>query len=209
MRIVVGVTDNRWAAFLRDHDDITEANFWQPSPHGFKALSPGEPFLFKTKDPKKFKGLDIPGYHLVGGGFFDEYVELRVSEAWTIWGAANGVSSEAELLSRAQAYRARARASPQAVPLTDARSRPEHRRGLTGAVHTLGFGLSRSSRATVRNTAKRKTTVRADARSESLKGVISRCGSPSAITNTRPAAPATLQVQRENEAFRNDCTIST
>ena len=93
MRIVVGVTDNRWAAFLRDRDDITEANFWQPSPHGFKALSPGEPFLFKTKDPKKFKGLDIPGYHLVGGGFFDEYVELRVSEAWTIWGAANGVSS--------------------------------------------------------------------------------------------------------------------
>jgi len=111
MRIVVGVTDNRWAAFLRDHDDITEANFWQPSPHGFKALSPGEPFLFKTKDPKKFKGLDIPGYHLVGGGFFDEYVELRVSEAWTIWGAANGVSSEAELLSRAQAYRAQATSS--------------------------------------------------------------------------------------------------
>ncbi len=108
MRNVVGVTDNRWTAFLRDHDDITEANFWQPSPHGFKALSPGEPFLFKTKDPKKFKGLDIPGYHLVGGGFFDEYVELKVSEAWTIWGPANGVSSEAELLSRAPAYRARA-----------------------------------------------------------------------------------------------------
>jgi HNH endonuclease len=32
---------------------------------------------------------------------------LRVSEAWTIWGTANGVSSEAELLARAQAYRAR------------------------------------------------------------------------------------------------------
>lgn len=59
MRIVVGVTDNRWAAFLRDHDDVTEANFWQPSLHGFKGLSPGEPFLFKTKDPKEFKGLDI------------------------------------------------------------------------------------------------------------------------------------------------------
>ena len=107
MRIVVGVTDNRWAAFLRDHAAITEANFWQPSPHGFKALSPGEPFLFKTKDPKKFRGVDIPGYHLVGGGFYDEYVELRVSEAWTIWGTANGVSDEEELLARAQAYRGR------------------------------------------------------------------------------------------------------
>jgi len=28
MRIVVGVTDNRWAAFLRDRGDLTEANFW-------------------------------------------------------------------------------------------------------------------------------------------------------------------------------------
>ena len=56
MKIVVGVTDNRWAAFLRDNSDITEANFWQPSPHGFKALLPGEPFLFKTKDPKQFRG---------------------------------------------------------------------------------------------------------------------------------------------------------
>lgn len=111
MRIVVGVTDNRWAAFLRDHEDITEANFWQPSPQGFEALAPGEPFLFKTKDPKKFKGLDIPGYHLVGGGFFDEYGEMKVSEAWTTWGPANGVSNEAELLLRAQAYRARSTVS--------------------------------------------------------------------------------------------------
>jgi len=147
MRIVVGVTDNRWAAFLRDHDDITEANFWQPSPHGFKALSPGEPFLFKTKDPKKFKGLDIPGYHLVGGGFFDEYVELRVSEAWTIWGAANGVSSEAELLSRAQAYRARARASPQAVPLSGDGWRPsKHDRDMLD-MRTAGDGVGNRSAA--------------------------------------------------------------
>ena len=117
MRIVVGVTDNRWAAFLRDNSDITEANFWQPSPHGFKALMPGGPFLFKTKDPKQFRAVDIPGYHLVGGGFFDEYVELRVSEAWSIWGTANGVASEAELLARAQGYRARqARSSPDPDP---------------------------------------------------------------------------------------------
>ena len=116
MKIVVGVTDNRWAAFLRDHDHITEANFWQPSPHNFKALSPGEPFLFKTKDPSQFGGVDIPGYHLVGGGFFDEYVELRVSEAWTIWGAANGVASESELLERAQGYRRRPAESPDPDP---------------------------------------------------------------------------------------------
>ena len=107
MRIVVGVTDNRWASFLRDRPDLTEANFWQPSPHGFKALGPGEPFLFKTKDPRKFREVDIPGYSLVGGGFFDEYVEMRVSEAWTIWAEANGASHEAEFAGRALAYRAR------------------------------------------------------------------------------------------------------
>lgn len=106
VKIVVAVTDNRWAAFLRDRPHITEANFWQPSPHGFKA-APGEPFLFKTKDPKPFRDVDIPGYCLVGGGFFDEYQEMRVSEAWTIWGTGNGVATEEELLARAAAYRGR------------------------------------------------------------------------------------------------------
>ena len=53
MRIVVGVTDNRWATFLRDHGDLTEANFWQPSPHGFKALAPGEPFPLQDQGPQE------------------------------------------------------------------------------------------------------------------------------------------------------------
>jgi len=41
---------------------------------------------------------------------------LRVSEAWTIWGTANGVSSEAELLWLAQAYRTWATSSIDADP---------------------------------------------------------------------------------------------
>jgi len=106
MRIVVGVTDSRWAVFLRDDPALTEANFWQPSPHSFKALPEGQPFLFKTKAPGKHRGIDVPSNSLVGGGFFQEYFELRVSEAWQIWGRGNGVGSEAELLSRVQEYRA-------------------------------------------------------------------------------------------------------
>ncbi len=82
---------------MRNRPLLTEANFWQPSPHGFRA-KPGEPFLFKTKNPQNFRHVDIPGYALVGGGFFDEYVELRASEAWMIWGEANGVVSEDELI---------------------------------------------------------------------------------------------------------------
>lgn len=106
MRIVVGVTDNRWAVFLRDTPTLTEANFWQPSPHGFKALPEGQPFLFKTKALSKHRGVDIPHNALIGGGFFQEYFELRVSEAWQIWGRGNGVGSESELLARVQEYRA-------------------------------------------------------------------------------------------------------
>ncbi len=52
----------------------------------------------------------------MGGGFFDEYVELRVSEAWTIWGAANGVSDESELAARARAYRSRTTSFPDPDP---------------------------------------------------------------------------------------------
>lgn len=105
MRIVVGVTDSRWAAFLRDTPTLTEANFWQPSPHGFKALLGGQPFLFKTKAPGRHREVDVPSNSLVGGGYFQEYFELRVSEAWQIWGRGNGVGSEADLLSRVTEYR--------------------------------------------------------------------------------------------------------
>lgn len=105
MKVVVGVTDSLWATFLRDDPSISEANFWQPSPHSFKALTEGEPFLFKTKHPRAHPELDMPGYALVGGGFFEEYFEMPVSEAWTTWGRANGVGSERELLQRVQRYR--------------------------------------------------------------------------------------------------------
>lgn len=116
MRVVVGVTDSRWAAYLRDDSSLTEANFWQPSPHGFKALDDGQPFLFKTKAPGKHRGIDIPSSSLIGGGFFQEYFELRVSEAWQIWGRGNGVSSEAQLLSRVQEYRDGRRLEPDPDP---------------------------------------------------------------------------------------------
>jgi len=39
-----------------------------------------------------------------------------VSEAWTIWGAANGVSDEAELLARSHSYRARTTGSTDPDP---------------------------------------------------------------------------------------------
>ena len=96
-RAFVGVTDNRWAEFLRARPHLDEVNFWTPSPVGaFAALRRGEPFLFKTHYPQN---------RLVGGGFFTEYRLLRVGEAWRFFGEGNGASSAVELLAMIQRFR--------------------------------------------------------------------------------------------------------
>jgi putative restriction endonuclease len=91
------VTDNDWAGFLRARPHISEANFWLPSPHSaFRALSMGEPFLFKTHWPDN---------QLVGGGFFSGFAELTIQEAWDLHGEGNGVDSLAALCTRIAHYR--------------------------------------------------------------------------------------------------------
>lgn len=83
MRTFVGVTDIGWARFLEARPYLDEVNFWLPSANvGFAALQPGERFLFKTHAPENL---------LVGGGFYEAYVALRVSEAWAFFGEGNGV----------------------------------------------------------------------------------------------------------------------
>lgn len=97
MRAVVAVTDNAWAAFLRDREHSKEANFWLPSPRsGFVSRTPGEPFLFKTHHPEN---------RLVGGGFVSGFTRLKVSEAWDFFGEGNGVASEEELVRAINSYR--------------------------------------------------------------------------------------------------------
>ncbi len=96
MRAAVAVTDGRWAAHLRDHPALTEANFWLPSGMGFRAVGPGEPVLFKTHWPDN---------RMVGGGFVSGYARLRISEAWSLFGQGNGVDSAAELAARITSYR--------------------------------------------------------------------------------------------------------
>lgn len=98
MRAYVGVTDGDWVARLRSLPDLDEVNFWLPSPDvGFAALKPGEPFLFKTHFPEN---------RLVGGGFFEGFVPLRVSEAWSFFGEGNGVQDQSEFVRRIAKYRA-------------------------------------------------------------------------------------------------------
>ncbi|WP_327038641.1 HNH endonuclease [Micromonospora maris] len=96
MKAFVGVTDETWFQFLAQRPQLTEVNFWRPSGGAFRALTPGEPFLFKAHYPLN---------RIVGGGFFSGFERLRISEAWELFGEANGTASLEELRRRVGRYR--------------------------------------------------------------------------------------------------------
>jgi len=97
----IAVTDEDWFNFLRDRPDLPEVNFWQPGGRTtFKALRPGELFLFKLHYPQNF---------IVGGGIFTHDSRYPVSLAWEAFGPANGASSLDEMRSRIRKYRSEKR----------------------------------------------------------------------------------------------------
>lgn len=96
INIVVAVTDYDWYATLRDRSDLTEINFWSPSPRGFKALAEGELFLFK---------LHAPYNKIVGGAIFAYANTLPCSLAWEAFGEGNGAKSLLEMRQRITKYR--------------------------------------------------------------------------------------------------------
>jgi len=99
----VGITDWDWFSQLRELEGIDEVNFWQPSPRGFLALKPGEPFLFKLHSPRN---------RIVCCGVFARHVQLPVSMAWEAFGAKNGVRSLVEMRRRVERYRKSSIATP-------------------------------------------------------------------------------------------------
>jgi putative restriction endonuclease len=102
----IGVTDDEWFAFLSRLPEIDEVNFWQPSGRSqFRALRPGEPFLFK---------LHAPHHFIAGGGFFAHSTILPISLAWDAFREKNGARSLEEMRSRTEKYR---RSKPQ--PMED------------------------------------------------------------------------------------------
>ena len=96
MKLWVGVTDKDWFQFL-SRINADEVNFWQPSgSRVFRALQPGEPFLFKLHSPDNL---------IVGGGHSVRYSVLPTSLAWDAFGPKNGVGSLEELNARVRRYR--------------------------------------------------------------------------------------------------------
>lgn len=96
MRFFVGVTDGSWFAFLRSRPHLTEINFWQPSPRGFRAIDPGYPFLFKLKSPVNA---------IAGGAFLQDARVLPLSLAWDAFGEGNGVADLGSLRRSIGRYR--------------------------------------------------------------------------------------------------------
>ena len=96
VNIFVGVTDNDWFDFLSAAQP-DEVNFWAPSGRNtFRALQPGELFLFKLHAPLNF---------IVGGGIFSHASNLPLSLAWEAFGTKNGVRSLDEMRRRISRYR--------------------------------------------------------------------------------------------------------
>ena len=96
VRLIVAVTDKDWFDYLRAKSDLSEVNFWAPGAATFKALQPGELFLFKLHSPLNF---------IVGGGVFAYANAIPCSLAWEAFGDANGAASLAEMRRRIVKYR--------------------------------------------------------------------------------------------------------
>jgi putative restriction endonuclease len=108
VKAYVGVTDGDWHRFLAARPNLKEVNFWRPGGgRGFRVLTPGEPFFFKTHYPHN---------HVVGGGFYSGFAELRISEAWEFFGEANGTATLDEMRKRVSRYR-RTPIGPQEDPV--------------------------------------------------------------------------------------------
>lgn len=94
MKFYVGVTDRKWFRYLRERKP-DEVNFWKPSGGTFKALQPGDLFLFK---------LHAPHNVIAGGGFFVRFQQLPSSLAWEVFGENNGCDSLGQLRDRVSLY---------------------------------------------------------------------------------------------------------
>lgn len=96
INLVIAVTDGDWFDMLRQQPNLAEVNFWAPSGANFRALQPGELFLFKLHAPRNV---------IVGGGIFAYANALPCSLAWEAFREANGARSAQEMRARIARYR--------------------------------------------------------------------------------------------------------
>lgn len=97
MKLYIGITDRDWYRQLSARPDLEEVNFWQPSgKRNFRALDPGDPFLFKLHHPDNF---------IVGVGMFAHFSLCPLDLAWKAFGEKNGVATLDGMRRRLAKYR--------------------------------------------------------------------------------------------------------
>jgi putative restriction endonuclease len=84
MNLYIYPTDSSWYNTLRSIEGLDEVNFWRPSGQPFKALRPGDLFLFRLRAPINKIG---------GGGFFVHAATFPLSMAWDAFGIKNGTAT--------------------------------------------------------------------------------------------------------------------
>ncbi len=80
----VAITDQGWYEFLRTRPEVTELNFWTPSPRRAVHAEPFSPFLFKLRAPRNA---------ICGFAFFAQWSALPDWLAWECFGLGNGCPS--------------------------------------------------------------------------------------------------------------------
>lgn len=104
-KIYVGVTDYDWFHFLKGNLSLKpikqgsltkiaqgqEVDFWRSAASGeFKALEPGDLFLFKLRNNKNNSQLNG---EIVGGAYFSRFEFHAGIAAWNLYGSRNGCAS--------------------------------------------------------------------------------------------------------------------
>ena len=103
VKLYIGITNSDWFKCVSTMPNLEEVNFWQPGGKmRFRALDPGELFLFKLHSPNDF---------IVGGGVFVHEDILPISLAWKAFGVSNGAHSLEEMRVRVGKYRSNLSAS--------------------------------------------------------------------------------------------------
>lgn len=89
----VGITDTDWFSILREDYNNgklnKQVNFWTPGTAKFKAIEPGDLFLFKLHN-RKSTG---ENGEIVGGGYFSYYDRMSIPNTWNKFGRGNGRES--------------------------------------------------------------------------------------------------------------------
>ena len=103
----VGITDTNWMSFIIDKKRLNqignEINFWRPGSQKFRALKPGDLFVFKLhmNSAKREKG------EIVGAGYYVGFERMTPDLAWQRFEYGNGAESKQHMLSCIDSYRAK------------------------------------------------------------------------------------------------------